>query len=176
MPPVAYGAAAIGLDARVALFALALGVVSGFVFAVVPAWHANRADVLTLVRGTNTAVRGRGGAFGHSMVAVQVALAIVLVFGAAIASQALVSVLRVPLGFSPDNLLVINASPNPLTTNLSDFYRSAVEALGVRGDVLAAGAGASIPTDGFGRSETVESPSNQRSVDVLHILPGILKP
>jgi putative ABC transport system permease protein len=175
VPPVAYGAASIRLDVRVAVFALTLGVVSGLVFAIAPAWRSTRADVLTLVKGTNTAVRGRSSAFGHPMVAVQVALAIVLVFGAVIAGRAFVSVLRVPLGFSADNLLVINASPNPFTTNLRDFYTRAVEALGSRGDVLGVGAGASVPTDGFGRSEAVESSSSQRPVDVLYVLPGYLE-
>ena len=175
VPPVVYGAASIRLDLRVAVFALMLGVVSGIVFAVVPAWQATRADVLSLVRGTNIALRGRGGVFGHPMVSVQVALAIVLVFGAAIAGQAFVSVLNVPIGFSPDNLLVINASPNPSTTSLREFYTSAIEALDARGDVLAAGAGASVPTDGFGRSEAVDRSSTEQPVDLLHVLPGYLE-
>jgi predicted permease len=173
VPPIAYGSAAVGFDARVAAFTIALGVLAGFTFAVVPAWWAARLDVQTLLRGQH---RWRRAAFGHPLVVVQVALAIVLVFGAVIAGRALVSVLRVPLGFSPENLIVVNAQPNPFTTpDLRGFYLRAVEALSRRGDVLAVGAGGSVPTDGFGRAEAVAISGDQRPVDVLYVLPGYVE-
>jgi predicted permease len=175
VPPVAYGPASIRLDVRVAVFALTLGVVSGLAFAVIPAWWSTRADAHTLISGANRTAPSKSGALGHPMVSLQVALAIVLVFGAAIAGRAFVSALRVPLGFSPANLLVINASPNALNTNLRDFYTRAILALGARGDVVAAGAGAAVPTDGFGRSETVQTSASQRPVDLLYVLPGYLE-
>jgi predicted permease len=173
VPPIAYGSAAVGFDARVAAFTIALGVFAGFTFAVVPAWWAARLDVQTLLRGQQ---RWRRATFGHPLVVVQVALAIVLVFGAVIAGRALVSVLRVPLGFSPENLIVVNAQPNPFTTpDLRGFYLRAVEALSRRGDVLAVGAGGSVPTDGFGRAEAVAISGDQRPVDVLYVLPGYVE-
>ena len=59
------------------------------------------------------------------MIAAQVAMAIVLVFGAVIAGRAFVSVLRIPLGFSPDDLVVINARPDGnKIPELRDFYHS----------------------------------------------------
>lgn len=45
------------------------------------------------------------------MITAQLALAIVLVFGAMIAGRAFISVLQIPLGFSPDDLIAINARP-----------------------------------------------------------------
>jgi predicted permease len=153
-----------------------LGIIAGFAFAVVPAWWSTRLDVLTLLKGHRMPAIRRRIAFGHPMVVVQVALAIVLVFGALIAGRALVSVLRVPLGFSPENLLVINAQPNPFTVpDLRGFYGRAVETLGSRADVLTVGAGGSVPTDGFGRSEAVEISGDQRPVDALYVLPGYLE-
>ena len=176
VPPIAYRSASVRLDGRVAAFALTLGIIAGFAFAVVPAWWSARLDVLTLLKGRRMPVTRRRIAFGHPMVVVQVALAIVLVFGALIAGRALVSVLRVPLGFSPENLLVVNAQPNPFTVpDLRGFYIRAVETLGSRGDVLAVGAGGSVPTDGFGRSEAVEISGDQRPVDALYVLPGYLE-
>jgi hypothetical protein len=111
--------------------------------------------------------------FGHPMVVVQVALAIVLVFGAIVAGRALVAVLRVPLGFSSDNLIVINAQPNQANvTDVRGFYLHAVEVLGGRPDVQTAGAAGSVPTDGFGGSEAVEISTDQRPVDAIYALPG----
>lgn len=173
VPPAAYGSAYIRLDARVAVVALALGILSGFAFAVVPAWWCARLDVQALVQGrTARSWRGRR-TFGHPMIAVQVGLTMVLVFGAAIAGRAFVSVLRVPLGFSPDRLIAINARPNGgKQDDFRGFYERAVETLARRGDVVAASAGGSIPTDGFGAGEAVETAGGQRPVDVLHVLPG----
>jgi hypothetical protein len=111
--------------------------------------------------------------FGQPMIAGQVSLAIVLVFGAVIAGRAFVSVLRVPLGFSPDNLIAINVRPDAVKpADMRSFYARAVDTLARRPDVAAAGAGGSVPTDGFRAADVVEAPAGQRPVDVLHVLPG----
>jgi putative ABC transport system permease protein len=170
VPPGAYGGVAIGLDFRVALFAVMLGILAGFCFAVLPAWWSARLDVRALVDGRPA--REQRGAFGQSMIAAQVGLAIVLVFGAVIASRAFVSVLRVPLGFSPDNLIAINTRPAGAEPDMRAFYMRAVEALASRVDVAAASAGGSVPMDGFGAFEQAELSGSQRPVDVLHVLPG----
>jgi len=176
VPPTAYGSAAVELDARVAVFATILGVLAGLAFAVVPAWWSARLDVQTLLNGRQTTGAWRGARFGQPMVVVQVALAIAVVFTAAIAGRALARVLSVPLGFSPENLIVINARPNPFKVpDYRVFYLRAIESLARRSDVVNVGAGGSVPTDGFGGSEAVEVLDHQRPVDVLHVLPGYLE-
>jgi putative ABC transport system permease protein len=106
------------------------------------------------------------------MITAQAALAILLVFGAAIAGRAFISVLRIPLGFSPDNLIVINARPTGIDRDMPGFYARALDALSRRADVVAASAGTSIPPDGFGGSEAVETPGATAPVDLVHVLPG----
>jgi predicted permease len=170
VPPVAYGNVTISLNLRVAVFAMTLGCLAGLLFAVLPAWWSARLDVRALVHGTRSERRRRRG-FGP-LIAAQVALAIVLVFGAAIAARAFISVLRIPLGFSPDGLIVLNARPMGVNPNMRDFYARAVDTLSRRADVLAASAGASIPPDGFGASEHADPSGSQRPVDVVHVLPG----
>lgn len=109
VPPVAYGNVTVSLDLRVAVFAVTLGILAGFLFAVLPAWWSARLDVRALVDGTlSGGPRRRGFA---PMITAQLALAIVLVFGAMIAGRAFISVLQIPLGFSPDDLIAINARP-----------------------------------------------------------------
>lgn len=173
VPPAAYGSAYIRLDVRVAVLAVALGILSGLAFAVVPSWWSARLGVQALVRGRHASRWRVRRTFGQPMIAVQVGLAIALVFGAAIAGRAFVSVLRVPLGFSPDKLIAINARPDGgKPVELRGFYERAVETLARRPDVVAAGAGGSIPTDGFGAAEVVEASGSQGPVDVLYVLPG----
>ena len=170
VPPVAYGNVTIRFDPRVAVFAMTLGIVAGLLFAVLPAWWSARLDVRALVRSRLS--DGRYRREFAPMIAVQTALAIVLVFGAAIAGKAFIGVLVTPLGFSPDHVIVLNARPIGANPNMSDFYGRAVDALSRRADVLAASAGASIPPDGFGASEEVDLSGGQRPVDVIHVLPG----
>lgn len=171
IPPVAYGNVTLTFDFRVAVFSMALGISAGLLFAVLPAWWSARLDVRRLVEGAPSRDGGRRRGFGP-MIAVQAAIAIVLVFGAAIAARAFISVLQVPLGFSPDNLIVLNARPVGADPDMAAFYARAVDTLAQRTDVLAATAGASIPPDGFGASEEVETSGTQRPVDVIHVLPG----
>lgn len=89
-----------------------------------------------------------------------------------IAGRAFISVLQIPLGFSPDNLIVINARPLGMNPDMDDFYARVLEALSRRGDVVVASAGSSIPPDGFGAAEEVDTSRSQRPVDVIHVLPG----
>lgn len=144
IPTVVYGSAAVGVDRRVFLFALVLGLIGALVFALVPAWRASRADALTLLasRHATGAPRRR---LGRPMVALQVALSVVLVFGAAIAARAFVSVLKVPLGFEPDNVLSVRwRVPGSTPIDRRDFMVRELEALRSRPDVVAAGA-ATVP-------------------------------
>ncbi|HEX6587971.1 MAG TPA: ABC transporter permease [Longimicrobiales bacterium] len=172
IPPAVYGSADVDVGLRVIAFGAALGILSGIVFAVVPAWRAASFDVqaLTRRRAGRTALRRTW--LPHPTIAVQVATSIVLVFGAAVASRALVSVLRIPLGFSATNLAAINVRPaGPQPVDLRAFYVGVVAHLAQRADVLAAGAGGSIPLDGFGAADAVQPPAGS-TVDVLHALPG----
>lgn len=170
VPPVAYGNVTVSFDLRVAVFAMTLGILAGLGFAVLPAWWSAGLAVRARVHGRGSDRRTQRG-FG-TMITAQVALAIVLVFGAAIAGRAFMSVLLIPLGFSPDRLIVLNARPIGVNPNMRDFYARAVDTLSERADVLAASAGASIPPDGFGASERVDPSGSRRPVDVLYVLPG----
>jgi predicted permease len=173
VPPIAYRSASVRVDGRVAVFAVALGVISGCLFGAAPAWWSARLDIRTLLNRQTRGTNWRRTSFGHPMVIVQVALAIVLVFGAMVAGRALVTVLQLPLGFWPENLIAINVRPNPAkVADVRGFYLHAVEVLGSRPDVQTASAGGSVPTDGFGRSEAVEISSDQHPVDAIYVLPG----
>jgi putative ABC transport system permease protein len=173
VPPAAYGSAFIRFNARVGVFALSLGALSGVVFAAIPAWRSARLDVQELLQRRQRRNRHRRSSLGQPLTALQVALAVVLVFGAIGAMRAFVSVLRVPLGFSPEGLIAINVRPNPgQPSALRDFYARAVGTLANRADVAAAGAGSSVPPDGFGAADSVITPDAQRSAEMLNVLPG----
>ncbi len=91
VPQAAIGNAPIGVDARVALFAFALGVAGGLLAIAAPAWRMAAADVQPLLQGAAGGRIGRRRGPGALVLAAQVAVAIVLVFGAVIVARAFVA-------------------------------------------------------------------------------------
>jgi len=140
VPPVAYGAAAVGVDARVVVLGLTLGAATGALFAAVAALRASRVDVLALLQRRMARASGVSRRFGRPLIAAQVALALVLVFGAALTTRAFITVLQVPLGFTPENVVTIRVLP-PRSEGVSPprFYARLIERLASHPDVLAAG-------------------------------------
>ena len=172
VPPAAYGRAPVGVDARVIGISLAMGVFGVLIFSIVPAWRAAGVDVLALLQRRS----GRGGPrarLGRPMVAAQVAIAVAVVFGAAIAGRAFVTVLRTPLGFSADRVVEIGVFQPAGATDKREFYRTVVQELSRRPDVLAAGATGSQP---FSRSTANEgaraSGSTTFVAGIVFTLPG----
>jgi putative ABC transport system permease protein len=173
VPSAAYRTAPVGVDLRVAIFAIGLGCLSGLLFAALPAWRAGAVDVQTLLQRRRDAARSRGR-FTQPMVVVQVALAVLLVFGAIVTARAFLSVLRVPLGVSPRNVMTIAVLPDKLRgAALQAFYVRVIDALGQRSDVEVAGAASRMPLESDVPAEGVEVDGvKQTSAGIFHILPG----
>ena len=172
VPPVAYGRAPVGVDVRVLGFGVALGVLASLIVAVIPAWRATRVDAQHLLQRRSSSGRGT---LGRPMVTAQVAMAVLLVFGAAVTARALVTVLRAPLGFSADNVARLSVLP---ATNLrgaarQEFYVRAIDTLARRGDVVSAGAITSVPLGGSTADEPVATGGARLpGVGLYHVLPG----
>jgi predicted permease len=171
VPGAVYSNAEIGFDWRVGLAGLALGLAGGLVFAVVPAWRSARLDVLALIQGRAHARSGRAR-LGRPLLAVQVAVAIVLVFGAVIATRAFVGILRTPLGFEPERVVRIGISP-ARGADLTAFYRQVGEALAARPGVLAVGASGAPPLGGSAPWAGIRAQEGgNRVAGVVHVTPG----
>ena len=101
--PMSYQAA---VDMRVLLFTLAISVISGVVFGLAPALHAERTSPLDTLRdGTRGSAGARGLRTRRVLVAVEFALALVLVAGAALLVRSFVRLQDVDPGFNPDHIL-----------------------------------------------------------------------
>ncbi|MBO0801141.1 MAG: ABC transporter permease, partial [Blastocatellia bacterium] len=118
--------------------------------------------------------RGRRRQFSRKLVAIQVALALPLVFGVAIACRALLSVLSVPLGFSPDNIITVQVTPSGKPgVERQDFYVHALESAARRVDVASVGAAGSLPLTGQTMDESVPaSEPGKIAAAIVHVLPG----
>ncbi len=123
------------LDTPVLIFSLATAVFATFAFALFPALHCARRELMGAANST-----GRSGTAGRrqtrmrsGLVIAEVALSIVLLLGAGVLMRSFITLVTVDLGFNPRNLLLTNLSFPPADPNAppdrSGFYRSIVDRL-----------------------------------------------
>jgi putative ABC transport system permease protein len=100
-------AAPIELNAMVVMFTLAVSMMTGVLFGLAPALEATKPDVQeTLKDSTRGTTGGRGGQrFRQTMVAVEVALALMLVASAVLMVESLRALTSSELGFNPEKVL-----------------------------------------------------------------------
>ncbi len=86
-------------------------------FGLPPIFQAWRRDLVAGLHGSE-APKGhfRGQTFRHSLVAAQLALAMVLLSGAGLMSNTLLRLLNVDLGFRPSSVLEVNPALPPMPT------------------------------------------------------------
>jgi predicted permease len=101
-------------DLRILLFTLALTLLTGFLFGLVPALRASRPDLFTTLKDVAGSVVGRGGSLllRKGLVAAQVALSFLLLFGAGLFVRSLQNLQAANTGFRElDNLVTFQLSP-----------------------------------------------------------------
>jgi putative ABC transport system permease protein len=173
VPSIAYGNATVGVDLRVIVFALALWFLVTAGFSIVMALRSTRFDAQALIQGRRQGVT-KNGRFGRPLIAVQVALAIALTFAAAIAGRAFLSVMRIPIGFNPDNIVTVNFMPEAKTgAERQALYIRAIENATNQGEVISAGAIGSLPMSGGAPYELMRRDgSAENAGGIVHVLPG----
>jgi putative ABC transport system permease protein len=117
------------MDVRVLLFALAVAVVTGILFGLAPALHVVRSDLQAGLRKASRAVAGTGRKLQQSLIAAEVALAVVLLVGAGLLARSFVQLQRVPTGFRMDSLLQMTiTAPNDMPREQRGAYFHQIEA------------------------------------------------
>jgi putative ABC transport system permease protein len=98
------------MDWRVFAFTTAVGAITGLLFGVAPAFRGTQLTPADALRDHSRGVVSGGGRFqiGHALVALQVALSFVLVFGSTLFVRTLVSLTTQEMGFEPSRVLVGN--------------------------------------------------------------------
>lgn len=100
----------LAMDWRVFGFTTAVGVLTGLLFGVAPAFRGTKLTPADALRDHSRGVVSGGGRFqiGHGLVALQVALSFVLVFGSTLFVRTLVSLTSQDMGFEPSHVAVGN--------------------------------------------------------------------
>jgi len=100
----------LAMDWRVFAFTTAVGVITGLLFGVAPAFRGTRLTPADALRDHSRGVVSGGGRFqiGHALVAMQVALSFVLVFGSTLFVRTLIALTSQEMGFEASHVLVGN--------------------------------------------------------------------
>jgi predicted permease len=101
-------------DLRILGFTLALTLLTGLIFGLVPALRASRPDLWSTLKDAVGSVAGAGGALflRKSLVTAQVALSFLLLFGAGLFVRSLQNLKQTDTGFADlDNLVTFQISP-----------------------------------------------------------------
>ena len=98
------------LNWRVLVFTLAVSLLTGVLFGVVPALRATRLDLNTTLKQSGRTT-GRVSRLSKALLVVQVAVSALLLVGAGLFIRTLYNLQRVSLGFNQENLLVFRLQP-----------------------------------------------------------------
>lgn len=133
MAPVAFHIIAVKIDGRVLAFTLAVSILTGIVFGVAPALHIARSDLQETLK-TGGKLSGTGsGRVRHALVVSEVALAVVLLVGAALLIQSYSRLQNVDPGLDASNVIAMQLSlpPSqyPQHVNITRFMDRAIEGI-----------------------------------------------
>ncbi len=134
-------------DGRVLAFSMLLSFATAILFGLVPAWQATRPDLLpglkheSAAKGTASRVLLR-----RSLVVIQIAVSLVIIFGAGLLTRTLRTMTTTDLGFQPDRVIALQVDPAAnghssaeVTTILDQILQRAQALPGVQAASLAAG-------------------------------------
>jgi predicted permease len=112
LPRVGEEGAFVGLDGTVVAFTLALSILTGLIFGLIPALQSSKTDLTTTLK---EAAGRSGSGFRQNkvrsvLVVVEVALALVLLIGSALLIRTAVALGRVDPGFDTQNVLTLKMS------------------------------------------------------------------
>jgi predicted permease len=119
MPAALPRANEISLDFRVLLFTLALSLVAGIVFGLAPALKTSRVNLQEVLKESGRGSSGARHRIQGTFVAVEIALALVLLVGAGLMIRSLAALWRVNPGFNPSHAITFSLSlpASPDTTS-----------------------------------------------------------
>jgi len=158
------------LDLLVLGFSIALSLLTGLLFGLVPAIQMARPDVAPALKeqGTGISAGGSQPRIRQSLVVAQIGLSLLLLIGAGLFTRRLVNLISVDPGFRPEHLITFSADPS-LSGYSRDrtvaLFHEAQERLGALPAVRSVAGAALTPFGGFGWGSGVKVPGSRRASD-----------
>jgi putative ABC transport system permease protein len=115
------------IDARVLAFGIALSLVTGVIFGLVPAWQASRSTLTDAMADARASGRAaRGGVLRNTLVVSQIALSLVALVAAALFLRSIQQAYAIDTGFDASKLAVLMVTPQQARydrARTEQFYR-----------------------------------------------------
>jgi len=121
----------LSLNWRVLGFTLAVSLLTGVLFGLVPAWRSTRLDLATSLKQSRRTT-GAVSRLSKGLIVAQVALSLLLLVGAGLFIRTLYNLQHVNLGFNQENLLLFKLQPGQAgykNEKLVQFYQGLCERL-----------------------------------------------
>ncbi len=149
-------------DVNVLVFLIALSFATAILFGLVPAWQASQPDLLPALK-QELAGNGRLSRvlLRRTLVVMQIAFSVVVVFAAGLLTRTLRSLETIDLGFKPDRVMVLNVDPAANGHSSAEISRILDELLSrarALPDVKAASLAASTPNGSIALSMNIDVP------------------
>ena len=156
------------LDPRVLVFALAISILTGVVFGILPALGVSRTNLSELLKqGGNKGIVGSSKRWRHGLIVGEVALAVVLLTGAGLLVRSYINLQDVYTGFSDSTLTMHIALDSRYRTSEQHqaFFHRVLDKLGALHGVTAIGAISDLPLSGSESMSylTVEGYGNKKN-------------
>ena len=140
------------LDSRVFGFTFLIAFVTGTLAGLIPALHATRVSCSEMLKETGSAVAASHGRARGLLTAGEIAIALVMLVGAGLATRSLMRLLGVQLGFDPRQVVTGSVSlPDSRYSKepqQAAFFRALIDRVQALPGVVSAGAASELPLDG----------------------------
>jgi putative ABC transport system permease protein len=140
------------LDSRVFAFTFLLAFLTGTLAGLIPALYATRVSFGAMLKESGSAVAASHGITRGLLTAGEIALALVTLVGAGLATRSLVRLLGVQLGFDPRQVVAGRVSlPDaryPKEPQQNAFFRNLIDRAHALPGVVSAGAASELPLEG----------------------------
>jgi macrolide transport system ATP-binding/permease protein len=173
----------IGINQRVILLTLLVGLITSLLFGLVPALHASRTDLMLAMRDESAAAQTGSRRFGvrNILVITQIAASLLLLIVAGLFIRSLQRAQHVDLGYDINNVLTVRADADFLDTRETarqvSFYTRMLERVRALPGVESASLADMVPSGGGLRRSTIAvenyTPRLGESMDVLF---GVVAP
>jgi predicted permease len=154
LPRVGQDGAMVGMDWRVVAFTLALSILTGLIFGLIPALGSSRMDLNEVLKdaGGRSGTGFRSNKTRSVLVVVEVCLAVILLVGSALLIRSFVALGAVEPGFNVDRVLTVGMSMTgdryTTAAGLAETSRNALERVRSLPGVLFAAATCCVPLQG----------------------------
>jgi putative ABC transport system permease protein len=164
----------VALNLRVLVFTVALLVPTALLFGLAPAIRLSRVRIgSVLARGSRqvgSSLSRRGSQF---LIAGEVALAIVLVAGAALMVRSFMRISAVDLGFNPDGLITMEVLPLDRSPEArKDYYRALLQQVRTIPGISSAGLVDNFPLGGSTHFASVTIAGKGHGATIFEVMPG----